>query len=811
MHSEQISASQLLSAFMGSESDKISQGVGRSDFAGELKKLIKEPAGKRGELSKNASSNSENLNVFDAGSKASGEQAAGEAKTRGQSASRAAQKAVIDASAKAKELKSKAKAAESVFVSNTAVANTILADLQYPAETRQACKALQNKEGEISVKELKSLLDAQPSVSSAIPAVVPAEHVQDLVNSIIAKGSGAEKQGSLSGTLRASVKVKAKGTYTRSEVLGLLDKVLQHVESEQAKPVESTASSASSAPSGLSQTAARVSGSVKAGQTRGLTASALPSFVSEDTKHSLESKTLAMEVKNPESEAKTINVAGAGGEADEAVANNLETLKTPNGAAYSREASTQAKAAGNESSAEKAPDSAAALSSAGKKTDEVPTASLDSVLKSFGAKIISSEPQQAEDKIIEAPVIGGSAGASVAQAQNIASHVKGAEKEADRSLGAQSASRQTQNSAENSETVQLKATPSEQASSDRSFDGDKKDAFEQVPKTDARTVAEKFDSNTIAVDAEATGNTDRQAAAVKPAQTGSFSDDSVETLAHGADSPAAVLKKAAEDSAGADAKTGETAGSTSEELRMGLGIEDSQTASNPSVYGLGEKTGLSLNDSLSATSRADSIETAESRIALTGADAVSLAKQIVKQSRNSDSTLEGTVFQNSAFVAQNSNLNVARAENSAQNGSAYDPYGSAEYVQNIREQFQSASGRQLVLEMEPAELGKVSIKVEAKKDEISVMALTDNESARQALVKNSPELRQNLQDQGLVLDKFTVDVNQDKAGGGNYPADDNPGGRNQVSRTVKSAGTPGLSGSSYIRQIDVRSQISIFA
>jgi flagellar hook-length control protein FliK len=244
---------------------------------------------------------------------------------------------------------------------------------------------------------------------------------------------------------------------------------------------------------------------------------------------------------------------------------------------------------------------------------------------------------------------------------------------------------------------------------------------------------------------------------------------------------------------------------------MGLGIEDSQTASNPSVYGLGEKTGLSLNDSLSATSRADSIETAESRIALTGADAVSLAKQIVKQSRNSDSTLEGTVFQNSAFVAQNSNLNVARAENSAQNGSAYDPYGSAEYVQNIREQFQSASGRQLVLEMEPAELGKVSIKVEAKKDEISVMALTDNESARQALVKNSPELRQNLQDQGLVLDKFTVDVNQDKAGGGNYPADDNPGGRNQVSRTVKSAGTPGLSGSSYIRQIDVRSQISIFA
>ena len=109
MHSEQISASQLLGAFIGSESDKISQSIGRSDFAGELKKLIKEPAGKTGELSRNASSNPQNLNIFDTGS--TGEQAASEAKTHGQSASRRTQKASIDADMKAKELKSKAKAA----------------------------------------------------------------------------------------------------------------------------------------------------------------------------------------------------------------------------------------------------------------------------------------------------------------------------------------------------------------------------------------------------------------------------------------------------------------------------------------------------------------------------------------------------------------------------------------------------------------------------------------------------------------------------------------------------------------------------
>ena len=102
-------------------------------------------------------------------------------------------------------------------------------------------------------------------------------------------------------------------------------------------------------------------------------------------------------------------------------------------------------------------------------------------------------------------------------------------------------------------------------------------------------------------------------------------------------------------------------------------------------------------------------------------------------------------------------------ENSAQNGLAYlDPYRPAELAQNAGEQLTGGVARHIVLEMEPDELGKISIKVGAKKGEISVEALTQSEPARQALMRHSPGLRQDLQDQGLVLEKFMVDVNREQ-------------------------------------------------
>jgi flagellar hook-length control protein FliK len=152
-------------------------------------------------------------------------------------------------------------------------------------------------------------------------------------------------------------------------------------------------------------------------------------------------------------------------------------------------------------------------------------------------------------------------------------------------------------------------------------------------------------------------------------------------------------------------------------------------------------------------------------------------------------------------------------DNPAGNGfTYYDPYRSAELAQNMREQVAGAGARQLVLEMEPDELGKISIKVGAKKDEISVEAVTQSADARAVLMSHTPELRQDLKDQGLVLDKFMVDVNGEKSGGGNYQEGSKSKGK--AAQTPKTAGAGSIRASGipvYIGQTDDRSQINIFA
>ena len=158
-------------------------------------------------------------------------------------------------------------------------------------------------------------------------------------------------------------------------------------------------------------------------------------------------------------------------------------------------------------------------------------------------------------------------------------------------------------------------------------------------------------------------------------------------------------------------------------------------------------------------------------------------------------------------------MNLSPMQNSIQSGFAYfDPYRSVELAENAREQVTGGAARHLVLEMEPDELGKISIKVGAKKGGISVEAHTQSEPARQALMRHSPELRQDLQNQGLVLEKFIVDVNGEKSGGRNYPEENNPKGKTPpVSNTARTASVQAATEPSHIRETDGQSRISIFA
>ncbi len=132
-------------------------------------------------------------------------------------------------------------------------------------------------------------------------------------------------------------------------------------------------------------------------------------------------------------------------------------------------------------------------------------------------------------------------------------------------------------------------------------------------------------------------------------------------------------------------------------------------------------------------------------------------------------------------------INMPLADNSAQNGFAsYDPYRAVEMANEAREQAVGGAARGLVLQMDSEALGKINLKVQAKKGEISVEALTQNEPARQALMSHTVQLREDLRTQGLVLEKFMVDVGGGNPGGKNGDETHQPGNkRGGVSKTAE--------------------------
>ena len=162
--------------------------------------------------------------------------------------------------------------------------------------------------------------------------------------------------------------------------------------------------------------------------------------------------------------------------------------------------------------------------------------------------------------------------------------------------------------------------------------------------------------------------------------------------------------------------------------------------------------------------------------------------------------------------ASPSNLQAANMQPADSAQTMYDPSRAEELANSMLEQMGSGSGGVLVLDMAPEGLGKISLKVGARKDEISVEALTQNEPARQALMSHSVELRQDLRNQGLVLGKFMVDVNGGKAGGESSAQANQSGGQGRGAPKATKARTIKISkGPVQTAAVTGRSQINIFA
>jgi len=704
----QVNAMQLMASFLGSEKEKISQGIVQSDFTGELKKLMP-PAANCAQCGTTASSADAGTgtmkgNAAGPGPEVSGTGAPGP--THGTDSSLCSaggqQKCAGNPKAKIKEIEAKANEQKRLFVTNPAIAETVLADLQYPAETIKACKNAQNKDGLISIKDLKSLLTSQPASDPGNGAQVPAEHARALVESIIAGDSGTNQKGPASGgEFKPSVQVKPEGSYSPDELRGLLENVLQEAHSrlrQAAGPGSEPGSQGTAQTSKPAQTI-ETAQAPKVGQTEMLAATVLPSFILEGYESGSIEKVLAANAINPKVETQSPKVTDASGNSSEPVSNDSKPDRLPGADKIPPEqAGSQAAPTGTGSRIEGekiASSSGPDFAPSPARQESTSVKDLYAVLKYFDATLASADPQQQlETTVDSAPAPGGLHESLAAQAQSLAFQVKGAEKQADK--------------------------PGEALSS-----GISQEIAEQSGTGRIRTVSAEFPSN----------------------QTPS--DDT--------------------------------------ENQSGDSTRQTETPT-PSVKLDSEALHAQFGEAL----REKPVETPVG---------------------NKDSVAQSMVFQNSASAPHSEQISPPKPDNLVRSGfDYYDAYQSAELGQDMGERLSGTASSQLVLDIDPDGLGKISIKVGAKKDEITVAALTQSEPAREALMRNASELRQDLQDQGLVLEKFTVDVNSGRSGNGNYAGANNGGGK--ITPPPKETGVlnvqtpaPSVNNTNMTR----RSQISIFA
>lgn len=90
----------------------------------------------------------------------------------------------------------------------------------------------------------------------------------------------------------------------------------------------------------------------------------------------------------------------------------------------------------------------------------------------------------------------------------------------------------------------------------------------------------------------------------------------------------------------------------------------------------------------------------------------------------------------------------------------------ASYIQQMRQE----GTNQLIIQLEPKELGRIVVKLSANDNKISTIIKTEQEEVSDLLRKNSEALKQYLEEQGLLLDEFSVET--ENSGGNEFNRQD---------------------------------------
>ena len=116
-----------------------------------------------------------------------------------------------------------------------------------------------------------------------------------------------------------------------------------------------------------------------------------------------------------------------------------------------------------------------------------------------------------------------------------------------------------------------------------------------------------------------------------------------------------------------------------------------------------------------------------------------------------------------SFVDSIKGINEARADATQSTRFSFTNRWQDELAQRFGE-MRSNNRNQLVLQLNPRELGSMVLRISANKSEVRAWISTSSEKSRQVLLENSTELREALKSQGFDLAGLDVDVQEEKGG-----------------------------------------------
>lgn len=137
------------------------------------------------------------------------------------------------------------------------------------------------------------------------------------------------------------------------------------------------------------------------------------------------------------------------------------------------------------------------------------------------------------------------------------------------------------------------------------------------------------------------------------------------------------------------------------------------------------------------------------------------------EAKSADAPALHTASRESNEIA--SSADSSAATQPAPEGDAVSTLDRVRFVQRVARAFQSAEGRDGVIQMRlsPPELGSLKISITTQHGVLSAQVEADTAAARNVILDNLPALRERLAEQQIRLERFDVDVRRD---GGQNPS-----------------------------------------